>query len=380
MSNTLILSENDAAMKRVLQNKLDMMLTNKGKDIQSTIQQIERTGSMLNDFIVDTKKLRFDALDNGISVSFNDEDITRFMNMNEHSIYQLGSRLDPKGFPLWLKSCLTGGQWEKEAAAFALNQYALNHKAERFLVREVEGTARAFLSDSYKRLNTMQIFVSFLEAAAGSNCVLVDGHTGESRDYLEIINPDIRAIQTPNNGVVFLAYGARLRNSDFGDGALSINTFKLQPVCMNGAVGRRVMNEVHLGARLPESIVFANDTVRKDTEARALMVRDSMRQIWKPEFMDIEEAQIIEASERTIDVQKEVKLLPKLGLQKFESDEVLKVLIDRKPEDGVAGTPSLWSLAQAVGAVARDKKPERMRELQEIAGNMIFKGGARDID
>ena len=369
----MIITERDLAMKQVLQNKIDGYLKNKGQDIKGAIDKISATGAALSDYIVDTKALRFDAVGNTVAVSFEDnEGIVHCLNLNEHSITQLGERLDHRGFPIWLRNCLNGSAWERNSAAFALNEYALNHSRERFLLRDVDGTARAFLSDSYKRLNTMEIFVSFLEASAVAGCFLVNGHSGTSKDFLEVINPVLRTIVTPNNGVVFMASGARLRNSDFGDGALELSQFNLLPICLNGAVGQKIMREVHLGSKLPANIVFANDTVKKDTEARALMVRDVIKQLWHPAFMEAEEAQIISASGKLIDVQNEVKRLPKLGLLKSESEEVLKVLINRNPEDGVAGTPSLWSLAQAVGAIARDKAPERMRDLQEIAGAMIY--------
>lgn len=78
------------------------------------------------------------------------------------------------------------------------------------------------------------------------------------------------------------------------------------------------------------------------------------------------------ASSKEVDIEREITKIAKIGLiSKVEGEEIKKVLMDNKPEDGVQGGSSLWKLAQGVGAVARGKDDRRKRELEEVAGSFI---------
>jgi len=141
--------------------------------------------------------------------------------------------------------------------------------------------------------------------------------------------------------------------------------------CMNGLVGQSMLREFHLGGRIPENIQISDDTYRKDTAAKAALVGDIMRQVYNPANTDAMIQKIEGAASRTIDIQKEVEFLPKLGLTIGEKDAVAKVLIENDPTNGLQGSPTLWKLINGMTAVAREAKPERKRELEEIAGNML---------
>ena len=81
--------------------------------------------------------------------------------------------------------------------------------------------------------------------------------------------------------------------------------------------------------------------------------------------------QIQGASAKQIDIIKEVEKLPKLGLSQVETEAVGRVLMENDPNNGLFGSPSLWKLVQGLTAVARESKPERKRELEQIAGVML---------
>lgn len=68
-----------------------------------------------------------------------------------------------------------------------------------------------------------------------------------------------------------------------------------------------------------------------------------------------------------------VTLTKTAKLQKEEGHEILKIMIDNKPEDGVQGESTLWKLTQAITAFARKEDPRRQRELQQIAGDLMGK-------
>jgi hypothetical protein len=55
------------------------------------------------------------------------------------------------------------------------------------------------------------------------------------------------------------------------------------------------------------------------------------------------------------------------------AEAVNKVLMQNNPADGLQGSPTLWKLVNGMTAVARESKPERRRELEQIAGEMLTK-------
>ena len=255
-----------------------------------------------------------------------------------------------------------------------VNEHSSNIDRSRLLIRSVNHEIRGILSDSYRRLNTGAIFTAFMLSVQENNSFIIDAHNGRTRNFLEVIKPKIFPIQTPNNGLIFMSLGAQIRNSDFGHGALSISFVEMQPVCLNGMVTEKILKEVHLGGRLPDDIVLSENTYKKDTETMASLVSDAMRNLFHDDFISERIRKIEKASGIEIDIQREVRELPKLGMRIEEAEKCEKVLMENNPGDGIQGGNTLWKLAQTIGVVARDESdPERSRDLQEIAGKVMMK-------
>lgn len=358
-------NENELSL---LTAKLNGTLQGRSKSINEAIAQIERTGSMLDDFVVPMTNIAFDKPEDRVRLVF-DEDAK--FTLHQHAVSQIGDKLGVP--PAYLRNLTFGEPWQKSLAVNIMQQHTDHTSRERVLIRTVDNEVRGFLSDKYRRLNSMEIFMAFLMAAQQYDNVLVDAHSGETKGFLEVINPNIIEFDTPVNGRNYAAFGARIRNSDFGDGALEVRTFMMNVKCMNGLVGQSMLKEFHLGGRIPENIRISEDTYKKDTAAKAALVGDIMRQVYNPENTAAMIAKIQGASAKPVDLIKEVERLPKLGFTITEADAVSKVLMNGDPEDGVQGASSLWKLVNGMTAVAREAQPERRRELELIAGEMLVK-------
>jgi hypothetical protein len=352
----------------LLTAKLNATLTSRSKPVADAIAQIERTGGLLDDYVIPVKDLGFFKADRvGLGFNFSTEHLN--FNLHEHAVGQIADKLIVP--PSYLKTLVAGKDWQKDLAVTIMQRTADNTTRERVLVRSVEGEVRGFLSDKYRRLNSMEIFMAFLLAAQAANNVLVDAHSGETKGFLEVINPNIVEFDTPLNGRNYAVFGARIRNSDFGDGALEVRTFMMNVQCMNGLVGQSMLKEFHLGGRIPENIQISEDTYKKDTVAKAALVGDIMKQVYSPENTAAMISKIEGASGKAVDLIKEVERLPKLGFTLGEADATGKVLMNNNPDDGVQGGASLWKLINAMTAVARAAAPERRRELELIAGSLL---------
>jgi len=369
-------NENERAL---LARKLEEYLNGKAKDIKESIAKIERTGSLLDDYIVPTESLVFGQriADSEVLMQFDYTDpesgslqhVTS--TLHDHALGQIGDKFGVP--PQYLRRISRGRPWQRNLATTTMQEHALNVERDRVLIRNVEGQTRGFLSDRYRRINSMEIFIAFLLAAKESGCVLVGAHSAETTGWMEVVNPQIVEFDTPKNGRNYGAIGMRIRSSDFGDGALEMYLFMKLVKCMNGIVGDRQLWEKHLGGRIPENFKISEDTQRKDTAAKAALVRDVMEQVGTPALTNGLIGKIQDASAVEIDLKKEVEKLPKLGLTIAEAQMVEKALLENKSEDNLQGSPTLWKLVNGLTAVARDAEPLRGRELEQIAGSLLIK-------
>lgn len=374
-------------LNNVLYNKVNRMLENKMTSVQQTIDKIEADGKMLTDYIkpigVNLKatgakpEVTFSA--NGVvSMDFmakvaEDSYEDNHFTLHDNAVGQLAARM---GVPTRYLRDLAGGkaQWQRDLAARILNQHCENTERSRMLIRCVGNQVRGVLSDSYKRINSIDILVAFLQEALASDAVIADALYTETKMYVETILPTPVEIPTAKNGTVVLFAGARFSTSDFGDGALEMKSFLLNGACLNGMVRETQMRKVHIGGRLNDNLLLSQQTYDLDTKANCSAVRDITKYLYDRNTILAKAMEIEAAAEVEVDASKELKALAKAGhLYKQESEEIEKLMIQSRPDDGCQGQSTLWKLTQAITAHARDCEPRRQRELHEISGQLLSK-------
>lgn len=339
---------------------------------QQAVQQLIQEGKVSNDYIAylganNTRKSQVLFNSNeAVEMTLGNDGIYR---IHDNAIGQLGEKLN---IPTkYLRELATGDEWQRNLASTILNQHSAWAKRTRILVRTVGNQVRGVLSDSYRRLNSETIIMSFLETANKMGGQLADGFMDATRIYLEVLMPETIAVPTAKNGVVEMAFGARLSTSDYGDGALELRAFLMQGVCLNGMCRQIVMRQVHLGGRLPENIALSQRTYELDTKTQASAIRDLTKGIFSKESITQRALEIQGASAMEVDIEKELKSLQRGKLTKEEAKGVEKILMANKPDDGVTGESTLWKLVQGITAHSRELEPRRQRDLQEIAGDLM---------
>jgi hypothetical protein len=235
----------------------------------------------------------------------------------------------------------------------------------------VNGQVRGVLSDKYRRLNSVEIYKNFIQAAKESGAEIYDATYTDTKCYISVILPQVFEIPTENNGSVYSVFGARISSSDFGDGAVDVRAFQMNCVCTNGMVSETMMKQVHLGRRLDDNLSFSDQTYKLDTQATASATRDIVLNALSQGRILTSAQSIKDASVKIIEVDKEIKRLPKLGFSKEESKEVEAKLLNSNPDDGVQGKPTLWKLSQAITSVSNEKGARRKQEMDELAGKLI---------
>lgn len=355
-------------------DKLMAKLENRTQDIGDAIQHIQTSGEMLSDFVVPANEIEFDRLgayggkhDSSVVMEFGSQQV----GLHRNAVTQLAGRMGISARDLQAE--ITGPEWKQRVFANRLNRY-MEHNSGNFLVRNVDGTAKAILSDRYRRLNTAAIFLAFLQAASTKGAVLVGANHGELTDFLEVVHPEIVPIETEKNGIIDMVFGAQIRNSDFGAAKLELRIYGMNTVCLNGMTSKQMLAERHLGTKLEQTdtVHFTAETMEADTKARALAVRDIMTSVYDPENLSRERERVVEMTDIDLDFQAKIKELPKLGVSVGECDALTKVLMANNPDDGVQGANTLWKFAQGLTAVANKAgSQDRKRDLEDIASSMV---------
>ena len=362
-------------LNEVVINKVQKMIDGKAVGVQATMQRLINEGKIAQDYIAPIG-VELKRNDHTPVITFNgDEGLKMNMPDGQFSLHAnaIGQLADRMGIPQrYLRTLAGGAEWQIALAATMLNEHSGWTQRSRVLVRTVGTQVRGVLSDSYRRLNSVEILTAFVQEAAQQGAVISDAYMNDTKVWAETILPQPLVIPTAKNGDVIIFAGARFSTSDYGDGAVDMRSFLLNGACLNGMVRESVMKQVHLGSKLPDNLRLSQETYELDTKTTVSAVRDLTSGLFSRDTLMQKAYEIQGASEIEVDLDRELNNLTKNGhLLKQEGQEVQKILMRNDPEDGVQGAATLWKLTQAITAHARELTPERSRELHEISGSLM---------
>ena len=362
-------------LNEVVMNRVQNMIDGKAVGVQATMERLINEGKIAQDYIAPLG-VNLKEKDHAPVITFTGENHL-MMNMPDGQFTMhdnaIGQMADRMGIPQrYLRQLASGDPWAIALAAYVLNQHSDWTQRSRVLVRTVGTQVRGILSDSYRRLNSVEILTAFVQEAAGQGAVISDAYMNDTKVWAETILPTPITVPTKNNGDVIIFAGARFSTSDYGDGAVDMRAFLLNGACLNGMVRESVMKQVHLGSKLPDNLALSQQTYELDTKTTVSAVKDLTKGLFSKDNLMAKAVEIQEASEVEVDFTKELKRLTSNGgLLKQEVKEVEKILMRNDPDDGVQGGATLWKLTQAITAHARELSPERSRELHELSGQLL---------
>jgi len=294
--------------------------------------------------------------------------------INMHAIKQVATKLNIPG--AYLTSLLLGDAWQQTLGYEILNTHNGWSDRSKLLVRAIGSEVRAFLSDSYRRLDSAMIFAAHIEEIFANKGALSDGFMDDTKIMIESIYPKSIEIITELNGTIWIAFGTRLTSSDYGNGAQDLRSFILQGACLNGMVRESVLREIHLGAKLPDNLALSQATYELDSATTASAIRDLTKNLYSSEVIKDRMLEIKASSDLVIDHGQVLKSLKDLNkLMKGEVDNIGQILMRNDPMQGVQGESTLWKLTQGITAYANQEDVSDLRrmELQEVAGELFKK-------
>ncbi|GHU53706.1 hypothetical protein FACS1894132_06620 [Clostridia bacterium] len=226
----------------------------------------------------------------------------------------------------------------------------LDKKDSRHTIRTLDGTARAFLSDRYRRIDNAQIaeavlpVISEMPDARVESCEVTD-----DRMYLKVVNPRLEAEVTKGDVV---QSGIVISNSEVGLGSVSVMPLIFRLVCTNGMIaadsGQR---KYHIGRQNEEDWeLFSDETLIADDRVLMMKLADTVRTAVDAAKFAVIVDRLRESTEAkiTAPIVDVVELTGKqYGFTKSENDGILQHLI-------TGGDLSLYGLSNAVTRTAAD--------------------------
>lgn len=372
---TITINEHQQGLNEVVINKVQSMIEGKRPGVENAITRLLQEGKIAQDFIAPIGvNLRNNDRQPVITFSANGH-VQMVMQEGEFSLHEnaVNQIAEKMNIPAkYLRGLASGDEWQRKLCANILNEHSGWTQRTRVLVRSVGNEVRGVLSDSYRRLNSVDILTAFMMEADSQGAVMADAFMSDTKVWCETILPNPIEIPTKKNGIVTIFAGARFSTSDYGDGSVDMRSFLLNGACLNGMVRESVMKQVHLGSRLPDTIALSKRTYELDTKTTVSAVKDLTKGLFGKDNIMQRAIEIQGASEIDVDFDKELKTLVQKGsMLKNESREVEKLLMNGNPDDGVVGGATLWKLTQGITAFAREQTPARSRELHEISGLLM---------
>jgi hypothetical protein len=339
-----------------------------GKTLTELATELERQQTQKKDFVADTRATEVEsiAIEKGpatTTISVADQDFT----VGEHAHDQIAARLKiPKKYydrmreeaPRLLDENING--W-------------FQRQPERRMIRTLDGDARAYLSERYRRLDNYDLAQAVLPVLAdlGQGAMRVESaEITSSRFYLKAIFPRVENEVGVGDPV---QSGILISNSEIGVGALQISPLIFRLVCKNGLIAAdSSMKRYHVGraggSEEEAYELFSDKTLKADDAAIFGKVQDLVRAAITGESFAKIVDKMKESTRRGIEGNpvKAVEVLAnRLGFSEAEAGGILKHLTG-------GGSLTQYGLLNAVTRYAQDVASyDRSTEL-EAAGGLVL--------
>ena len=234
------------------------------------------------------------------------------------------------------------------------------------MLRTIDGHARAFLSNRYRRIENLDIARFTLPRLAELDGARVEScEVTEDRMYIKVVNPRLQAEVVPGDVV---QAGVIISNSETGQGAVWVKPLVYRLVCSNGmVVDDAKLGRYHVGraADSEEDVsIFSEETKLVDDVAFIKKLQDTVdAAVEKARFL-----QVVDKMRNSAGIKLDIKHIPdvvKLTGASFhiieeECEGVLQHLIE-------GGSMTLYGLANAVTRFSQDVESyDRATKLEEI--------------
>lgn len=258
-----------------------------GKTLQQLAEELTRRQALKKDYVVDTEQLYLHT--DGERLESAGRVLATATTPHAHGQVSTWSGIPKRYYDKML---------DEDAALLSINVNRWLRDTERHtprMIRTLDGTFRAFLSDRYRRIDNEQIAQAalepMLEMADRQELRVVSCDVTDQKLYIQAIFPRLEGEVKVGDAV---QAGIIIRNSEIGAGALDIRPLLYRLVCLNGMVVPDDINQAklrrsHVGRRVEaqeDFSIYTDETVQSDDRALMLKIRDTVTAMTDPERFD----------------------------------------------------------------------------------------------
>lgn len=339
-----------------------------GKTLQELAIELDRQNSAKKDYLLDTRNLVMDADENGAMLTMTNEatHTSTLLGMNDIMHYQVAQST---GIPTRYYEKM---QRENPVLLAENVNTWFNTEPKVRMVRTLDGTARAFLSDRYRRIDNYDIAQTVIPILGEMNVKFESNEVTDQKMYIKVVNERLTKEVKPGD---YVQSGVIITNSEVGMGTVTIQPLLYRLVCTNGMV----VNDSHTRTRRrhigrtnavnDDFTLYADDTLLADNQALMLKIRDTIHAA----LDEVHFTNLIDNMRAATEVKIETNKIPEMvqlaapefGFTKKEGEGILDHLIR-------GGDLTLYGFSNAVTRYAQDVGSyDRSTELEEIGYNIL---------
>lgn len=338
-----------------------------GMTIQQAAAEIMRQSQAKADYLVNTENLHMETCDGVPTLRLLDGEIDRMepLDILPTAHRQMGDYL---GIPRKYYDRML----QENIGLLAHNVNTWLHRGpEQRMIRTIDGRARAFLSNRYRRIDNIDIaqmtlpIIQEIPDAIYESCNLSDDYM-----FIKVVNPKLTAEVVPGD---IVQAGVVISNSETGQGAVCVQPLIYRLVCSNGmTVNEARTRRNHIGrvSSADENLlIYSKETLEADDKAFTMKVQDTVRaavdEAWFARIVDT----LRDSTDKklnTADIPSVVKLASSsFGITEAESNGVFQHLIQDADY-------TLYGLANAVTRYSQDVESyDRASKLEEIGYQIV---------
>lgn len=333
-----------------------------GKSLVDLATELQRQAESKKDYLADTRAVQLEPIKDGVRLT----GVNGGMAIKPLAHGQIAEAVGiPK--PYYDRMLAEAPQ----LLADNVNTWFIR-KPQRRLVRTLDNSVRAMLSDSYRPLDSYDLAEAVLPKLQEMGARVISCDVTDRRFYLKAVTDRIDGLVKVGDA---MQAGIAVSNSETGHGSLRVEALDFRLVCSNGLISEQAVRKAHLGRSggnldaIEDAREFFRDETREaDDRAFFLKVRDAVGSMFNQERFEKRLDKYREASTLMIEADpvKVVEVVAKrLTLNKTEETSVLQHLIR-------GGDLSMWGLVNAITRTAEDADDyDRSNDLEVMGGRVM---------
>ena len=335
-----------------------------GRTLVELAQEIERQSAAKRDFRANTSEITMLTTEGGSELV-----LPKFgeFGVNELAHRQIATHL---GIPAKFYERL------REKDYTSLLDYNVNHmfriRPEERLVRTLDGSVRAVLSNRYQRRDNADLVNHILPIIGEIPDVTFPSvEITEDRLYLKFVAPRLMGEVKPGD---IVQAGGVVSNSEVGLGAVMIATMFFRLVCRNGAIVEVNARKYHVGRQVDteEAVeLFQDETLKLDDAAYWAKVADVMRNaVSETNFnrLLVKMRAAAESPAMPLPAEGVKELANRYQFTEPETNSILHHLT-------LGGDLTRWGMLNAITRASQDVESyDRATELESIGGSILNMG------